>query len=160
MLPKPNRSLNGSKNPNHNSAAIHCFCRGKLRLLSLNSSRSTLVMTHHQLLHQSFSFGDHLSELCDNVQVFWSAFPVSELLLRPLQPERAQGESSGFYQQGQQKKRINTTGSHTHICDSQYLQSGDLVLEDLLGLVEVPQQDLYFSVVDYTYFPQIPIVSL
>lgn len=33
--------------------------------------------THHQLFDQSFSFGDHLSELCYKMQVFWSAFSIS-----------------------------------------------------------------------------------
>lgn len=42
--------------------------------------------THDQLLDERLSLGDHLSELCDDMQVLWSAFSVSQLFLCPLQP--------------------------------------------------------------------------
>lgn len=44
----------------------------------------------------------------------------------------------------------NTAVLIIHFCDLQYLQSRDLVLEDLLRLVEVGQHDLCFSVMNYT----------
>lgn len=53
------------------------FLRGALR-------RST----HHQLLDESFSFTDHLSELRDHVEVLWAAFSVPQLLFCALQPVR------------------------------------------------------------------------
>lgn len=43
---------------------------------------------------------------------------------------------------------------------SQYLQSGDLVLEDLLGLVEVAQDDLQLSLVDDTELAHLPLMPL
>ncbi|KAF3857165.1 hypothetical protein F7725_009024 [Dissostichus mawsoni] len=45
------------------------------------------------------------------------------------------------------------------LSDSQDLQRSDLVFEDLLGLVEVSQDDLCFSVMNYTDLPQIPLIS-
>lgn len=58
---------------------------------NLTSHTSAAQFTHHQLLDQRFSFGDHLSELCYEMQVFWSAFSVPQLLLGPLQPGHMDG---------------------------------------------------------------------
>lgn len=46
------------------------------KLFSTGTIPSILKSTHHQLFNQSFSFGDHLSELCYNMQVLWSTFSV------------------------------------------------------------------------------------
>lgn len=47
-----------------------------------------------------------------------------------------------------------------HLCDLQYLKSRNLVLENLLGLVEVSQYDLRFSVMNGVHLPQVPLVPL
>lgn len=67
------------------------------------------MSTHDEFLDQSFSFCHHLSELCDEMQIFRSAFSVSQLLLRTLQPAH-EGNTQA------KKKKEKETFKYNKLC--------------------------------------------